>query len=361
MRTTATTFCVLLVTLGFWAGETRAQVDATIQFTNDPPIIDGIGLDEPAWEGVTEHGMDEFFTVVGAEPEDETDLSATWRALWDQDNLYVLIEVLDVEVFNTTDCNWDDDSVEIYIDAQDINSENFEFANNAPDGVPAYQFTAIAGDKAGGPYCRAPATENDETAFTLGINSYDDGGDPDSTRYPQNMGVSNGSVDGGVFYTFEVAFPWEALEESTENILARGSFGFGVAVNDDDFDGSRETQVMWASESPDLWMRSDVFPSVALEPPPLDWPGDANGDGHTDVDDLNILALNWQQSVTGGIPDADFDENGTVDVADLNVIGTNWQTWDPNAPMPASVPEPSSVALLLAGLLAVNVCRRKRS
>ena len=360
MRTTATTFCVLLVTLGFWAGETRAQVDATIQFTNDPPIIDGIGLDEPAWEGVTEHGMDEFFTVVGAEPEDVTDLSVTWRALWDQDNLYVLIEVLDVEVFNTTDCNWDDDSVEIYIDAQDINSENFEFANNAPDGVPAYQFTAIAGDKAGGPYCRAPATENDETAFTLGINSYDDGGDPDSTRYPQNMGVSNGSVDGGVFYTFEVAFPWEALEEDPIDILARGSFGFGVAVNDDDFDGSRETQVMWASESADLWMRSDVFPSVALEPIPIGpdpWPGDVDGDGHTDVADLNIIGTNWNTS--GKTKEqGDLTGDGNVNAADLNELALAWQTW---APMPASVPEPCSVALLLAGLVAVNVCRRKRS
>ncbi len=94
-------------------------------------------------------------------------------------------------------------------------------------------------------------------------------------------------------------------------------------------------------------------------PPPMNWPGDANGDGHTDVADLNILGGNWRMDVTGGIADGDFNEDGIVDSSDLNVIGSNWQTWDPNAPMPASVPEPSSVVLALAAISLLLMRRRR--
>ena len=53
MRTTATTLCVLLVTLGFWTGAARAQVDAVIPYTGTPPTIDGMGSDfDPVWDGL---------------------------------------------------------------------------------------------------------------------------------------------------------------------------------------------------------------------------------------------------------------------------------------------------------------------
>jgi hypothetical protein len=100
-----------------------------------------------------------------------------------------------------------------------------------------------------------------------------------------------------------------------------------------------------------------IRPDIVVPDP---WPGDADGDGHTDAADLNILGLNWQKTVTGGIADADFNEDGFVDASDLNEIGSNWQTWDPDAPMAASVPEPSSVTLLLTAFLACCGILRKR-
>jgi hypothetical protein len=289
---------------------------------------------------------------------------------------------------------------------------------NLPDGVPAYQFTAVAGDIAGGPYCRTPPTENDETAFTLGVNSYDDGGDPDSTRYPQGADISNGSQQGDVFYAFEVAFPWEALEESPENILARGSFGFGVAVNDDDTDGPMQTQVMWASERDDLWQRSDIFPSVALLPPDNhvdcdfdgngacdgvdidqlmndaetggistdlngdgvvndmdrdEWlalagpengfggpllVGDTNLDGINDASDLNAVALSWQNTGVFNYTHGNITSQGGpgVIVNDLNGLALSWQQTAAAAAANA-VPEPATPCWLVLGLL----CLRRRS
>ena len=92
------------------------------------------------------------------------------------------------------------------------------------------------------------------------------------------------------------------------------------------------------------------------------WPGDADGDGHTDAADLNILGLNWQTTVAGGIADADFNLDGFVDASDLNVIGSNWRTSAPEGQHhAAAVPEPSSIALLLAGLLAACGYLRKHA
>ena len=90
------------------------------------------------------------------------------------------------------------------------------------------------------------------------------------------------------------------------------------------------------------------------------WPGDANGDRHTDVADLNIIGTNWQMSGKTR-EQGDLNGDGDVNVSDLNILGVNWQTWDPEAPMPAAVPEPSSVALLLAGLLGLFTVRRRSS
>ena len=53
-------------------------------------------------------------------------------------------------------------------------------------------------------------------------------------------------------------------------------------------------------------------------------PGDANGDGTVDGEDLNVVGLNWQQEVTG-FENGDFTGDGRVDAADLNVLARNWR------------------------------------
>ena len=70
---------------------------------------------------------------------------------------------------------------------------------------------------------------------------------------------------GGFDWTFEAAFPWEALEETPADILARGGiFGFGVAYSDDDNRGTRDVQYMWATTRDDLWHVSRAMPDVQL-------------------------------------------------------------------------------------------------
>jgi hypothetical protein len=52
--------------------------------------------------------------------------------------------------------------------------------------------------------------------------------------------------------------------------------------------------------------------------------GDADRDRDVDVNDLGILASNWQQTPrTFG--QGDFDYTGTVDVNDLGILASHWQ------------------------------------
>ena len=36
----------------------------------------------------------------------DEDLDVTWRALWDDENLYVLVDVIDDDIINFEQCNW---------------------------------------------------------------------------------------------------------------------------------------------------------------------------------------------------------------------------------------------------------------
>jgi hypothetical protein len=95
--------------------------------------------------------------------------------------------------------------------------------------------------------------------------------------------------------------------------------------------------------------------------------GDADLNGVVDVNDLNLLALDWQTNAnwSGG----DFDHNGFVDASDLGLLALNWQSnagsslADALAAMglpSLSVPEPC-VFLLLLPLSGFRLRRRQRS
>ena len=73
-------------------------------------------------------------------------------------------------------------------------------------------------------------------------------------------------------------------------------------------------------------------PGALLEPPgfPDDdqggtvfCPGDTNGDGVVNVNDLNKVLSKWNQSVTPGT-EGDVTGNGTVNVDDLNQVLAHW-------------------------------------
>ena len=71
-------------------------------------------------------------------------------------------------------------------------------------------------------------------------------------------------------------------------------------------------------------------------------PGDANGDGKVDINDLTIVLTNYDQ--TGMTwSQGDFNGDGKVDINDLTIVLTNYGTTSGTGL--AAVPEPSCVVL----------------
>ena len=85
--------------------------------------------------------------------------------------------------------------------------------------------------------------------------------------------------------------------------------------------------------------------------------GDANLDGTVNAQDLNSLALNWQENVDPW-SQGDFNTDGFVDASDLNALALNWQESIPTAVAGAAVPEPNSLTILCLGVITLVFGRR---
>jgi hypothetical protein len=87
-------------------------------------------------------------------------------------------------------------------------------------------------------------------------------------------------------------------------------------------------------------------------------PGDANGDGRVDQADAAAVAANWGESGMS-VSEGDFDGDGVVGPSDAAILAANWGYGTDSAES-SDVPEPSSLALLIVGLVAVGTAARRR-
>jgi hypothetical protein len=84
-------------------------------------------------------------------------------------------------------------------------------------------------------------------------------------------------------------------------------------------------------------------------------PGDTNGDGKVNDVDAKTVAQNWGASgATWAM--GDFSKDGVVNAADASIMAANWHHGVSEG---ASVPEPATATLLLAGLAGATLWRRR--
>ncbi len=83
--------------------------------------------------------------------------------------------------------------------------------------------------------------------------------------------------------------------------------------------------------------------------------GDANGDSLVDDNDLSLLLANWGRTV--GWAKGEFSGDDLVNDNDLSLLLANWT--GSSSPAMTAVPEPTSLAMLALGALAVMRRRRK--
>jgi hypothetical protein len=140
----------------------------------------------------------------------------------------------------------------------------------------------------------------------------------------------DGDVDGADYVAWQTAFPW-----SSAPIWPLPDGDGNGKVDGADF-------IIWQTNFPYIPTAASLIP------------GDFDGNDKVDGADFIIWQTNAPR-VNPTLATGDADGDGDVDGADFVV----WQTNFPYPPSPATVPEPSTIALALLSVPAIFALRRR--
>lgn len=218
---------------------------ATVMPATKAPVIDG--QEDEAWAGGPRNKLENVIPSFGSgekasPPSSPDDLSANFRALWDEQDLYLFVDVTDDKLVNDTDPDhaitvptgstvipwWYDDSVEVYIDGDNAKSTEY--------GPNDFHFRFNWGEK------------------------------PSMRVYNRNQEVQLDGIEFAMVrtdkgYSTEAKFPWKTLHVKP---VAGASIGLDVHVNDDDNGGERDTKITWRDPVDSAWQNPQSFGNAEL-------------------------------------------------------------------------------------------------
>ena len=159
-------------------------------------------------------------------PDSAGDCSASFQALYDQDNLYLLVQVKDDDLRHDSGDYYQDDCVEAFLDADNQKAQTY--------GNNDYRYYFVW----------------DATSPILG-----------EAQHQKTAGVrfAFGKADDG--YRLEIQFPWTTLGVQQ---AAGGHVGLDVQVNDDDGGGDRDSKLTWSALQDDAWQNPSVLGTLDL-------------------------------------------------------------------------------------------------
>jgi hypothetical protein len=205
-----------------------AGATAYIPQTDTAPTVDG-NIDAVWYDGysfpiaVTQYGV----------VESTTDNSAYWRALYTEDRFYFLVDISDDYLTSTDgDAEWAQDRIEVFFNMDNVKpgggngrtGDNFQFGFNW--NMPDQQFGAGA------------AVWTD---------------------------VEWAQVDTDTGWRVEVSIPWDNL--GIDSPLAGHSFGFDIAVNDNDGGALYDSVLYWRNSAGALFGNIDGAGTVTIGEP----------------------------------------------------------------------------------------------
>ena len=183
----------------------------TVAFAEDAEIAKGTpvidGEIESVWESANEYDMglvleaDHFIPIEGG----DADLSGTWKALWDDENFYLLVEVADEARVDDSDAGNMDDAVELLI------------ASSGPESTLSTYRWIVGESKAFESYSGPPEwADLDDAQVTTAINDTGDG------------------------YVLEAAIAWENLYDNEGGVAEGQTIHLDVHAVDDDSDSNAD-------------------------------------------------------------------------------------------------------------------------
>ncbi|MBN2616784.1 MAG: hypothetical protein JXR64_00585, partial [Spirochaetales bacterium] len=148
---------------------------------------------------------DETATLLGIETEGKSSSGTSFKTLWDNKYLYVLVDVVDKELNNASENPWEQDSIEIFIDQNNEKSTSYQ-QDDAQYRVSYTNFVTFNG--------------GDQDGFKSAVSLTEQG------------------------YMVEVAVPISYIEMKPGQVI-----GFDVQINNADSSGSRVGVRNWANST----------------------------------------------------------------------------------------------------------------
>jgi len=200
----------------------QSESPATIFPASSAPVIDG-AMDD-IWKTATPYPLG---NVMLEPPAGAAKPAAEYRALWDENNLYLFVDVTDSVLRNEPDHDmYDSDSIEVYLDATNGKADEY--------GDTDYQYI-FAWDK---------------TAPKMKEFRHDRATDVQYAFQTTDKG-----------YCVEMKFPWSTLGAKPS---AGAKIGLDVQVNDNQGHGHREAKIAWHDQHDEAWQTPRVFGNAEL-------------------------------------------------------------------------------------------------
>ncbi len=213
-----------------------------IYYTDMPPDVTDGGVIDSVWDDIRpRYCMREVHQ--GATPAELEDFSGFFKALWDEDYLYLYVEITDERPLHDSPVitYWLNDNVELFLDAGYDSYDRTTY-----DGVNDFEYG----------FCW-----NDPVAYT-GNNSVHD-----------TTGVIFQTVTTATGWRLEAAVPWQTT--LGESPLRADFIGFDLHLTDDDTDNppdTRDNKLAWYATWDDSWINPSLFAKVMLDGFPPDVP-----------------------------------------------------------------------------------------
>lgn len=202
---------------------TQTIVDARIAQTPTAPTIDG--QPDELWNAAPAHAIAH---ILNGEVKSDADLSGSWKALWDAQNLYVLVDVTDDAVsFNEKQPWYSQDGIEIYVDADDSKKKSYDYVND-------YQLAFLSNG-----------------SLNFGQNSARKDIVPNSKVVKTAAG-----------YRLEAALPWATILGHAPSV--HDLIGFDVHIADNEDGEHWEGKKSWFTKTNSSWLDPSLFGTVEL-------------------------------------------------------------------------------------------------
>jgi len=220
----------VFVVVGLIGPVAAQEVDMEIGFAT--PVIDG-QVDE-IWAGAST----QYMVPLG----DPTNASGSWMALYDSENLYVIVDMTDDSLQNDSDGSWQDDSVELYFDGGNTKV-------NTPLSGDDHQYTfAWTTDEIQGTNIEG-ATE----------------------------GIEHAQVDTDTGWRIEIKLPWLSIQGAAPQ--GGDLIGIDCYYNDDDDGGDSREGKMLTFSAVEGWNDASQWGTAILAAIPETEPVDPGSDG----------------------------------------------------------------------------------